>query len=117
MRVTRIHVPGPLVAGGEIVLPAPAGEHLTRVLRLGVGDEVDVFDGRGRLWRAEIVQAGKKSAVVRLIAPAMPAAIPAPAASIPSPTTSRRTPARSAPSAIRTASSFVRCDTEYASTP
>ena len=54
-------------------LPEDEAEHLSRVLRLGVGDEVDVFDGRGGLWRAEIVQVGKKSAQVRPIAPAIPA--------------------------------------------
>jgi len=43
---------------GRVELPEDEAEHLSRVLRLGVGDEVDVFDGRGGLWRAEIVQAG-----------------------------------------------------------
>jgi 16S rRNA (uracil1498-N3)-methyltransferase len=39
------------------------------VLRLGVGDEVEVFDGRGGLWRAEVVQASKKSAAIRALQP------------------------------------------------
>jgi 16S rRNA (uracil1498-N3)-methyltransferase len=50
-----------------VELPDEEAEHLSRVLRLGVGDEVDIIDGRGGLWRAEIVQVGKKSAVVRPI--------------------------------------------------
>lgn len=54
-------------------LPEEEAEHLVRVLRLGVGDEVDVFDGRGGLWRAEVVEAGKKSAVVRPLQPLTPA--------------------------------------------
>ena len=49
------------------------GRALVRVLRLGVGDEVEVFDGRGGLWRAEVVQAGKKSAAVRALEPLPPA--------------------------------------------
>jgi len=69
----RFHVPGLTSAAERVELPEDEAEHLTRVLRLGVGDEVDVFDGRGGLWRAEIVDAGKKSAAVRLIAPAAPA--------------------------------------------
>jgi 16S rRNA (uracil1498-N3)-methyltransferase len=63
----RFHVPELTAAAERIDLPEEEAEHLVRVLRLGVGDEVDVFDGRGALWRAEIVQAGKKSATVRLI--------------------------------------------------
>ena len=50
-------------------LPDEEAEHLVRVLRLGVGAEVEVFDGRGGLWRAEVVEAGKRSASVRAIEP------------------------------------------------
>jgi len=69
----RFHVPGLTSAAERVDLPEDEAEHLVRVLRLGVGDEVDVFDGRGGLWRAEVVHAGKKSASVRLVAPATPA--------------------------------------------
>src|SRR5690349_19790321 len=73
----RFHVPGvnssAVRENSHIELPEDEAEHLVRVLRLGVGDEVDVFDGRGGLWRAEVVQAGKKSASIRLIAAAIPA--------------------------------------------
>ena len=65
----RFHVPELSSTAERVELPEDEAEHLSRVLRLGVGDEVDVFDGRGGLWRAEIVQAGKNSAAVRLIAP------------------------------------------------
>ena len=51
----------------HVELPEDEAEHLVRVMRLSVGDQVDVFDGRGNVWRAEIVQVGKKSAVVRPI--------------------------------------------------
>ena len=57
----------------RVELPEDEAEHLVRVMRLGVGDQVDVFDGRGNLWRAEIVQIGKKSAVVRPLEPGTPA--------------------------------------------
>ena len=73
----RFHVPGvdsTAVREKHVVdVPEEEAEHLVRVLRLGVGDEVDVFDGRGGLWRAEIVQVGKKSATIRAIAPGIPA--------------------------------------------
>lgn len=70
----RFHVPGINAATERVELPENEAEHLVRVLRLGVGDEVDVFDGAGTLWRAEVVQAGKKSATVRRIEELEPAA-------------------------------------------
>lgn len=63
----RFHVPGMTAATASVDVPEDEAEHLVRVLRLGVGDEVDVFDGRGGLWRAEVVQVGKHSAAVRPI--------------------------------------------------
>jgi 16S rRNA (uracil1498-N3)-methyltransferase len=60
MRLTRIHVPGPLDAGGEITLPPQAGEHLTRVLRLAVGAPFIMFDGRGGEYEGEISSTGKQ---------------------------------------------------------
>ena len=69
----RFHVPGVNSTADRVELPEDEAEHLVRVLRLGVGDEVDVFDGRGGLWRAEIVQVGKKSAAIRAIERGTPA--------------------------------------------
>jgi 16S rRNA (uracil1498-N3)-methyltransferase len=69
----RFHVPGVDAASARVELPEDEAEHLVRVLRLGVGDQVDVFDGRGGLWRAEVVHAGKKSAAVRTLEPLTPA--------------------------------------------
>jgi len=69
----RFHVPGVNATADRVELPEDEAEHLVRVLRLGVGDEVDAFDGRGGLWRAEIVQVGKKSATIRAIERGTPA--------------------------------------------
>jgi 16S rRNA (uracil1498-N3)-methyltransferase len=60
MRLTRIYVPGPLAPGGEVTLPTQAGEHLTRVLRLGVGAPFVMFDGRGGEHAAVLTAAGKQ---------------------------------------------------------
>ena len=38
-----------------VTLPREEAEHLTRVLRLGVGDTVAVFDGRGHEFLARVV--------------------------------------------------------------
>ena len=69
----RFHVPEVNGAAARVELPEDEAEHLVRVLRLGVGDEVDVFDGRGGMWRAEVVDAGKKSAAIRPLQPVQPA--------------------------------------------
>lgn len=69
----RFHVPGVTAASASVALPEDEAEHLVRVLRLGVGDEVEVFDGRGSLWRAEVVQADKKSAAIRPVESLPPA--------------------------------------------
>jgi len=65
----RFHVPGLNPTADRVELPEDEAEHLARVLRLGPGDEVDVFDGRGGFWRAEVVHAAKRSAAVRLLQP------------------------------------------------
>ncbi len=69
----RFHVPGVTATSDRIELPEDEAEHLVRVLRLGAGDEVDIFDGRGGLWRAEVVQVGRKSAIVKRLEPGVPA--------------------------------------------
>jgi 16S rRNA (uracil1498-N3)-methyltransferase len=75
----RFHVPDVSGAAERVELPEDEAEHLVRVLRLGVGDEVEVFDGRGGMWRAAVVHSGKKSAAIRpleRVEPARELAIP-----------------------------------------
>jgi len=63
--------------GDEIVeLPREEAEHLTRVLRLGAGDMVAVFDGRGRECLARVVSAARTSARVQILSRVEPAAEP-----------------------------------------
>ena len=40
-----------------VTLPKDEAEHLTRVLRLSVGDLVSVFDGRGHEFSAKVIVA------------------------------------------------------------
>lgn len=70
----RFYAPGLDPSAERVPLPAEEAEHLARVLRLGAGAEVDVIDGRGGLWRAQVIEAGKRSAVVQLIERGQPAA-------------------------------------------
>ncbi len=60
--------------GDETVdLPREEAEHLTRVLRLGPGDLVAVFDGRGREFLAKVVSAARRDVKVQLVSPIDPA--------------------------------------------
>lgn len=52
----RFHCPFPLAPGAGVDLPEQAAHHAVRVLRLGVGDAVTLFDGRGGEWQAAIVR-------------------------------------------------------------
>ena len=63
----RFYVPGLDPSAARVALPAEEAEHLARVLRLGAGADVEVIDGRGGLWRAQVIEAGKRSAVVQLM--------------------------------------------------
>jgi 16S rRNA (uracil1498-N3)-methyltransferase len=72
--VHRFFAPS-LDAGDEtVMLPRDEAEHLTRVLRLGVGDEVSVFDGRSHEWRARVVSVVRRDVRVQLLSRVEPAA-------------------------------------------
>jgi 16S rRNA (uracil1498-N3)-methyltransferase len=67
-----------LDAGAErVTLPGDEAHHLTRVLRLAQGDEVEVFDGRGRAFRARVAAASRDHVEVTLLEAIPPAAAPA----------------------------------------
>ena len=68
MRLTRIHVPDTLVPGTEIVLPAQAGEHLTRVLRLPPGAPFTLFNGAGGEFSAALKASAGKRVLAHVLA-------------------------------------------------
>ncbi len=47
-------------------LPADEAQHALRVLRLSVGEQMHIVDGRGHLSLAEITEAGKRSLAYRI---------------------------------------------------
>jgi 16S rRNA (uracil1498-N3)-methyltransferase len=67
MRLTRIYVPGALVAGEEIALPAQAGEHLTRVLRLQADAPFTLFNGAGGEYSASLTTGAGKRVLARVL--------------------------------------------------
>lgn len=66
MRTIRIHADLPLAPGAELSLPAQAGEHVARVLRLVAGDPLTLFNGDGNDYPASILAVGKREVVVRI---------------------------------------------------
>jgi len=75
----RFYLPS-LDASGVGELGEDEAGHLTRVLRRGAGAEIDVFDGRGRMFRARVVEAERTRVVVRAEEPV--AAAPEPAVQV-----------------------------------
>ena len=67
MRTIRIHVDQPLAAGTELVLPAQAGEHVARVLRLVPDDPLTLFNGDGADYAATIRSVGKREVLVQVL--------------------------------------------------
>jgi len=64
MRLIRVFVELPLVPGARIEAGGSAAAHITRVLRLGAGDPVTVFNGDGSDYASRIVvQRGAKVVV------------------------------------------------------
>jgi len=73
----RFYAPDLVEGSPAVELPREEAEHLSRVLRLGVGDEVRVFDGRGHEYRGRIDTLGRSTARVALVTPVAPVAEPA----------------------------------------
>ena len=68
MRTIRIHVAKPLASGSELSLPPQASEHVARVLRLGAGDTLTLFNGDGCDYITTIIAVDKRDVVVRVLA-------------------------------------------------
>lgn len=66
MRLTRIYQPQALSAGQILNLSKGAAGHLIRVLRLQVGDDFIVFNGRAGEFRAIIIELSKSVVTVKL---------------------------------------------------
>ncbi len=72
----RFYAPA-LDPGDESVsLPRDEAEHLARVLRIGVGDTVSVFDGRGHEFLARVTLASARDARLTLLSRVEPIAEP-----------------------------------------
>jgi 16S rRNA (uracil1498-N3)-methyltransferase len=71
VRIPRIYQAIPLVSGQTLELDAQATVHLTKVLRLRVGDALVVFNGKGNgegdgEFAAQVVDVGRRSASIEI---------------------------------------------------
>ena len=62
----RLYVAPDLIEGGAVHLDGDQAHYLTRVMRLGVGDPVRVFNGRHGEWDASLSASTKSTATLQL---------------------------------------------------
>ncbi|GCF89859.1 16S rRNA (uracil(1498)-N(3))-methyltransferase [Shewanella sp. SW36] len=67
MRVPRIYQPQPLAINQQLNLDEDGTAHIGKVLRMGNGEHISLFNGDGNDYLAEIVDAGKKHVTVKLL--------------------------------------------------
>lgn len=67
MRLTRVYVETPLLAGQRQTVGGNAAGHIARVLRLSVGDPVTLFDGRGGEYGGRIDEIRKDVVLVNVL--------------------------------------------------
>ena len=65
-KAPRIHVAADFIVGGDVVLPEGPARHVARVLRLGEGAPLRLFDGMGQEASAVLVEASRKRVVARI---------------------------------------------------
>jgi len=65
VRVSRFYLDTPL-SEGEQTLTGDVAHYIGRVLRLGPGAKVQIFNGSGEEWPGEVMAAGKREVLVKL---------------------------------------------------
>jgi 16S rRNA (uracil1498-N3)-methyltransferase len=68
----RLFIAHDLAAGAELTLDEGQSRYLAAVMRLSVGDELQVFNGRDGEWRARVASVGKRSVALSVEAQARP---------------------------------------------
>lgn len=65
-KMPRVYVPAALTTGSEISLPEGPARHITRVLRMGEGTPLVLFDGQGREAGVRLMAVGRKQTLARV---------------------------------------------------
>jgi 16S rRNA (uracil1498-N3)-methyltransferase len=66
MRIPRLYCPDLVATTDTIALPSPVVRHIVQVLRLKVGADVYVFDGKGAEYKATLTHVAKREAMMQL---------------------------------------------------
>lgn len=66
----RLFIAGDLAPGAHLTLDAGQSRYLAAVMRLVVGDELLVFNGRDGEWRAQVASVGKRAVTLTVAAQA-----------------------------------------------
>ncbi|MEM9438378.1 MAG: 16S rRNA (uracil(1498)-N(3))-methyltransferase [Pseudomonadota bacterium] len=74
--IVRLYVDHPLGAGQSVPLGRDHANRLFNVMRLGMGAEVRLFNGRDGEWRAVVAEAGKRGGVLTVEAQTAPLRLP-----------------------------------------
>lgn len=69
MRIPRVYQPHHFISNQEFSLTKDAANHLVRVLRLTVGAELSIFNGKGQEYGAIISNIEKHQTVVKILTP------------------------------------------------
>jgi 16S rRNA (uracil1498-N3)-methyltransferase len=64
--LTRVYVPGELSVGGKSTLPPQQAHHVARVLRLGEGDALTLFNGNGAEYDAVVARVTRDAVTVKI---------------------------------------------------
>ncbi|MCF6233166.1 MAG: 16S rRNA (uracil(1498)-N(3))-methyltransferase [Rhodobacteraceae bacterium] len=72
----RLYVEHPLGAGQSLPLNRDQAHYLFGVMRLGIGGQVALFNGRDGEWLAEVVETGKRGGVLKLLEQSAPLQMP-----------------------------------------
>ncbi|HEX2138853.1 MAG TPA: 16S rRNA (uracil(1498)-N(3))-methyltransferase [Woeseiaceae bacterium] len=62
----RLYVPGPLIAGADLLLPPDRSHYASRVLRLRAGDDLVLFDGSDREFPARVAQCSREGVTAQV---------------------------------------------------
>jgi 16S rRNA (uracil1498-N3)-methyltransferase len=72
----RLHVDHPLAEGQAVPLSPDQAHYLTGVMRMAVGDPVQLFNGRDGEWLASLTVAGKRGAIATCETPSRGQTLP-----------------------------------------
>lgn len=72
----RLYVEHPLGAGQSVPLERDQAHYLFGVMRLGVGAQVALFNGRDGEWTCEVAEAGKRGGLLSCLAQTKPLQMP-----------------------------------------